>query len=275
MPKGANGLNKNGKIRLSKLDMDAARLADKESYEKRLKTLQTELLHIQQTYWHEKRRAIIVFEGWDAGGKGGAIRRLTEPLDPRGFHVWPISAPRADEQGRHYLYRFWKRLPTPGGIAIFDRSWYGRVLVERVEGFAGKEQWKRAYGEIRDFEKMLTDDGARIVKLFLHITPDEQLKRFQERLTNPYKRWKLTAEDLRNREKWDDYEEAIEDMFDETSTENAPWAAVPGNAKWYARTRVLEIVTEALKKDVNVAPPPVDKEMVKAAAEVLGVKVEV
>jgi len=275
MPKGENGRNQKGKIRLSKFDMDAARMADKESYEKRLGKLQKELLHIQQTYWHEKRRAIIVFEGWDAGGKGGAIRRLTEPLDPRGFHVWPISAPRPDEQGRHYLYRFWKRLPTPGGIAIFDRSWYGRVLVERVEGFATKEQWTRAYQEIRDFEKMLTDDGARIVKLFLHITPEEQLRRFQERLTNPYKRWKLTAEDLRNREKWADYEAAVEDMFDETSTENAPWSVVPGNAKWYARTRVLEVVTEALKAGVTVAPPPVDEAMVEAAAQVLGVKVEV
>ena len=274
MPKDEKGPGRDGKIRLSKLDMDAARFADKQSYEKRLEKLQKELLRIQQTYWHEKRRAILVFEGWDAGGKGGAIRRLTEPLDPRGFHVWPISAPRPDEQGRHYLYRFWKRLPVPGSIAVFDRSWYGRVLVERVEGFAGKEEWKRAYGEIRDFEKMLTDDGVRIVKLFLHISKDEQLNRFRERLSNPYKRWKLTAEDLRNREKWDDYEAAVEDMFDETSRENAPWSAVPANSKWYARTRVLEIVTEALAKGVTVAPPPVDKAMAKAAAEVLGVEVE-
>ncbi len=274
MPKDEKSQNRHGRIRLADLDMNAARFADKEAYEKRLGKLQKELLRIQQTYWHEKRRAVLVFEGWDAGGKGGAIRRMTEPLDPRGFHVWPISAPRPDEQGRHYLYRFWKRLPVPGSIAIFDRSWYGRVLVERVEGFATKEQWKRAYGEIRDFEKMLTDDGARIVKLFLHITKDEQLNRFRERLTNPYKRWKLTEEDLRNRAKWADHEEAVEDMFDETSTENAPWIAVPANSKWYARTRVLEIVTEALAKDVTVAPPPVDEATAKAAAEVLGVKLE-
>lgn len=263
------------RIRLSTLDMDAARLADKETYEKRLSQLQKELLHVQQTYWHEKRRAVIVFEGWDAGGKGGAIRRLTEPLDPRGVHVWPISAPRPDEQGRHYLYRFWKRLPVPGTFAIFDRSWYGRVLVERVEGFASKEQWKRAYEEIRDFEKMLTDDGARVVKLFLHIDKDEQLRRFKERLTNPYKRWKLTEEDLRNRTKWDEYVEAVEDMFDETSTPNAPWSAIPANSKWFARTQILELVTEALARDVNVAPPPMDKAVVKAAADVLGVTVEV
>lgn len=274
MPKDEKGPSKHGRIRLADLDMNAARFADKEAYEKRLGKLQKELLRIQQTYWHEKRRAVLVFEGWDAGGKGGAIRRLTEPLDPRGFHVWPIAAPRPDEQGRHYLYRFWKRLPVPGSIAVFDRSWYGRVLVERVEGFATKEQWKRAYGEIREFERMLTDDGARIVKLFLHITKDEQLNRFRERLTNPYKRWKLTEEDLRNRDKWADHEEAVEDMFDETSTENAPWTAVPANSKWYARTRVLEIVTEALAKGVTVAPPPVDEVMAKAAAEVLGVKLE-
>ncbi len=257
------------KIRLSKLDMKASRIADKDVYEERLAKLQKTLLHIQQTYWHEKRRAVLVFEGWDAGGKGGAIRRLTEPLDPRGFHVWPISAPRPDEQGRHYLYRFWKRLPTPGNLAIFDRSWYGRLLVERVEGFATKEQWKRAYTEIRDFEKMLTDDGVRVIKLFLHIDKDEQLLRFKERLNNPYKRWKLTEEDLRNRVKWDDYIEAAEDMFDETSTKNAPWHAVPANSKWFARTDVLTHVTEALAKGVTVAPPPADAAMLAAAAKVL------
>jgi len=274
MAKGRKSNGNNGSIRLSGLEMDAARLADKETYEKRLSKLQKELLRIQQTYWHEKRRAVLVFEGWDASGKGGAIRRLTEPLDPRGLHVWPIAAPRPDEQGRHYLYRFWRRLPMPGAFAVFDRSWYGRVLVERVEGFAKKEDWTRAYEEIRQFERMLTDDGVRIVKLFLHITAEEQLNRFRERLTNPYKRWKLTEEDLRNRAKWDQYVEAFEDMFDETSTENAPWHAVPANAKWYARTRVLEIVTEALSQGVDVKPPPIDKRMAEEAAKMLGVKLE-
>lgn len=263
--------NGNGKIRLDKLDMTAEGIGSKDDYERRLAKLQKDLLHIQQTYWHEKRRAILVFEGWDAAGKGGCIRRLTEPLDPRGFHVWPIGAPAADEQGKHYLYRFWTKLPAPGTFAIFDRSWYGRVLVERVEGFADKEQWKRAYDEINQFEKMLTDDGVRIIKIFMHITPDEQLNRFRERLSNPYKRWKLTEEDLRNRARWDDYSKAIEAMFDKTSTETAPWRAVPANSKWHARLKVMEIVTEALSRGVNVAPPPIDLTVARIAAEVLGV----
>ena len=264
---------KQGRIRLGRLEMNASKLADRSEYDERLAKLQKELLHIQQTYWHEKRRAIIVFEGWDAGGKGGCIRRVTEPLDARGFHVWPISAPTAEEQGKHYLYRFWTRLPAPGTLAIFDRSWYGRVLVERVEGFASKEQWRRAYDEIKQFERMLTDDGVRIVKLFLHITPEEQLDRFRERLTNPYKRWKLTEEDLRNRSRWDEYVAAIEDMFDHTSTPNAPWTAVPANAKWYARLHVLETINRTLREGVTIAPPPIDLDLAKTAAEVLGIRI--
>lgn len=264
---------KHGRIRLGRMEMNAAKLANRAEYDERLSKLQKELLHIQQTYWHEKRRAVIVFEGWDAGGKGGCIRRVTEPLDARGFHVWPISAPTAEEQGKHYLYRFWTRLPAPGTLAIFDRSWYGRVLVERVEGFASKEQWRRAYDEINQFEKMLTDDGVRIVKLFLHITPEEQLERFRERLTNPYKRWKLTEEDLRNRSRWDEYVAAVEDMFDHTSTPNAPWTAVPANAKWYARLNVLETINRTLREGVTIAPPPIDLALAKTAAEVLGIRI--
>lgn len=268
--------DKNGKpakIRLAKLDMKEARIETAEEYDRRLGKLQKELLHIQQTYWHEKRRAVIVFEGWDAGGKGGAIRRLTEPLDPRGFHVWPIGAPTAEEQGKHYLYRFWTKLPGRGTFAIFDRSWYGRVLVERVEKFTPKEAWKRAYGEINDFERLLVDDGVRVIKIFMHITSDEQLNRFRERLSNPYKRWKLTEEDLRNRARWDDYVKATEAMFDHTSTDIAPWQVVPGNSKWFARLRVLEIVTQELKRGVNIAPPPFDQNVARAAAELLGVHV--
>lgn len=268
--------DKNGnskKIRLAKLDMTDARIETAEEYDRRLGKLQKELLRIQQTYWHEKRRAIIVFEGWDAGGKGGAIRRLTEPLDPRGFHVWPISAPTAEEQGKHYLYRFWTKLPARGTFAIFDRSWYGRVLVERVERLAAKDAWKRAYDEINEFERLLSDDGVRIIKIFMHITPEEQLDRFRERLSNPYKRWKLTEEDLRNRARWDDYVKATEAMFDRTSTERTPWHVVPANSKWFARLRVLEIVTAALKDGVNIAPPPFDQNVAKAAAEMLGVEV--
>ncbi len=261
------------KIRLAKLGKDGATMEGKAAYEKRLAELQKQLLRIQQTYWHEKRRAILVLEGWDAAGKGGAIRRMTELLDPRGFHVWPIGAPLPSEQGRHYLWRFWQRLPEPGTFAIFDRSWYGRVLVERVEGYAAPGAWKRAFDEINEFERLLVDDGARIVKLFLHISPEEQLERFRERLTNPYKRWKITEEDLRNRGRWDDYVQAAEDMFDKTSTNLAPWHAVAADSKWYARVRCLEVVNEALSRGVEITPPPVNAAVMAAAAELLGIHV--
>ncbi|WP_119678840.1 polyphosphate kinase 2 family protein [Indioceanicola profundi] len=259
-------------IRFADLPMDRSAYGEKQDYEKELARLQETVLHVQQAYWHGGLRAVIVLEGWDAAGKGGAIRRLTEKLDPRGAHVWPIGAPSADEQGRHYLYRFWQRIPSPGTFAIFDRSWYGRVLVERVEGFASREAWTRAYREINEFERMLTDDGVRIVKLFLHITKEEQLKRFEERLKNPYKRWKLTEEDLRNRERWDDYIRAAEEMFDRTSTPDAPWTLIPANYKWHARTAVLRAVVDRLGEGVDVTPPPLDASVQKAAADMLGIK---
>lgn len=254
--------------RLADLDMKGHRFAEKAAYQKELAALQEDILHVQQAYWHAKRRAIIVFEGWDAAGKGGAIRRLTQNLDPRGAHVWPIAAPTAAEQGRHYLWRFWQRLPEPGTFAIFDRSWYGRVLVERVEGFARPHEWRRAYDEINEFERLLSDDGVRIVKLFLHVSEAEQLERFKERLGNPYKRWKLTAEDLRNRDRRADYEQAIDEMFSHTSTGVAPWVAIPADAKWYARVAVLRHVVEVLSQGVDITPPPLDP-AVKAAAEKL------
>lgn len=256
--------------RLAELDMKAHRYADKGAYQKELEKLQEKILHVQQAYWHGKGRAVIVFEGWDAAGKGGAIRRLTENLDPRGAHVWPIAAPTAAEQGRHYLWRFWQRLPEPGTFAIFDRSWYGRVLVERVEGFAKPHEWQRAYDEINEFERLLTDDGVRIVKLFMHLSPGEQLDRFKERLNNPYKRWKLTAEDLRNRDRRPAYEEAIDEMFARTSTDQAPWVAVPADAKWHARVAVLRHVVDALAAGVDVAPPPLDPAVKKAMEKLLG-----
>lgn len=252
--------------RLSELDMKAHRFADKQAYQAELADLQDQILHVQQAYWHGKRRAVIVFEGWDAAGKGGAIRRLTEHLDPRGAHVWPIAAPTAVEQGRHYLWRFWQRLPEPGTFAIFDRSWYGRVLVERVEGFAKPAEWQRAYEEINEFERLLTDDGVRIIKLFMHISDEEQVARFRERLDNPYKRWKLTTEDLRNRARRPDYEGAIDEMFAHTTKANAPWAAIPADAKWFARVEVLRQVVAHLGRDVDISPPPIDPE-VKAMAD--------
>ena len=261
------------KIRLADLDM-TQQVRERQDYDARLAELQIKMLRVQHAYFNDKRRAVIVFEGWDAAGKGGVIRRLTERLDPRGCKVWPIAAPKAEEQGRHYLYRFWAKLPEPGTVALFDRSWYGRVLVERVEGYARPAEWKRAYHEINEFERMLTDDGVRIVKLFFHITPDEQLKRFAERLRNPYKRWKLTEEDFRNRDKWPEYEEAIEDMFDQTSTKSAPWHAVAANQKWYVRLAALETVIKALAEGVTLTPPPIDPRMQIAAVERLGLIVD-
>jgi polyphosphate kinase 2 (PPK2 family) len=227
---------------------DHPRLLDKKEYESLLEKYQIRMLRLQQHIYHKQRRAIIGFEGWDASGKGGSIRRLTENLDPRGFKVYPIGVPRPDEQGRHYLWRFWDRLPVPGEIALFDRTWYGRVLVERVEGFAQKSEWKRAYDEINQFEKLLVDDGVPVIKIFLHITKKEQLRRFHERERNPYKRWKIGPEDWRNRKRWKDYVRAINDMFERTDTEVAPWRAIPGDAKWYARTQVLRRVVEALEE---------------------------
>ncbi len=256
---------------LSDVDFTAAAVDGKKSYDDRLKTLRKHMLQIQQAYYHQGRRAVIVFEGWDAAGKGGAIRRLTAGLDPRGVRVHPIGAPRAENQARHYLFRFFQRLPTAGRLAIFDRSWYGRVLVERVEGFAAPDAWQRAYQEINEFERLLIDDGARVIKLFVHITKDEQLARFEQRLRDPVKRWKLTEEDIRNREKWPDYEAAIDDMFARTSTRRAPWCLVPGNKKWFARLAVLEHVTERLAEGVDISPPPLDPEIIRAAEAKLGI----
>jgi polyphosphate kinase 2 (PPK2 family) len=209
-----------------------------------IKQLQLKMLRIQQGNFHSKSRIIFAFEGVDAAGKGGSIRKITENLDPRGFRVHPIGAPSADEQGRHYLYRFWTKIPAPGMISIYDRTWYGRVLVERVEKLIPKETWKRAYGEINQFEKLLIDDGVKIVKICLKISKDEQLKRFEERLKDPYKQWKITKDDIRNRSKWDDYMKAYEDMFRETSLSVCPWHVVETDDKNVAREQVLKIITD-------------------------------
>lgn len=259
---------------LDNVDQEDAIITDKTDYLKKLKKWQKKMLQVQQAYFHQNQRAILVFEGWDASGKGGAIRRITEKLDPRGVVVNPISAPTQKEQSKHYLYRFQARLPEAGTIAIFDRSWYGRVLVERIEGFASEQEWQRAYQEINEFERSLIDDGARIIKIFMHISPEEQLKRFQERLNNPVKRWKLTTEDIRNRGRWDEYKEATDQMFEFTSTESSPWQIIPGNHKWYARIAVLKTVVEALAEGIDVEPPPLDPEVTKAAYSALGIRPE-
>ena len=248
-------------------------IEDKAHYKAQLKKWQRKLLHVQQAYYHQKRRAVIVFEGWDAAGKGGAIRRLTSKLDPRGFTVYPIAAPREEENGRHYLYRFYTKLPVPGTMTIFDRSYYGRILVERVEGLASPPQWQRAYQEINEFERLLSDDGVRFVKLFLHISEQEQLRRFEERLHNPYKRWKLTEEDVRNRGKRKDYEQAIDAMFSKTDTVQAPWHLIPAEHKWFARVEVLKTLVSALREGVDISPPPIDKKLVTLAEEKLGITV--
>lgn len=212
-----------------------------------LKKLQLKILRVQQGIFHNKRRLIIAFEGVDAAGKGGVIRKITENLDPRGFRVHPIGAPGAREQGKHYLYRFWRKIPAPGMISVYDRTWYGRVLVERIEKLVPKERWQRAYDEINQFEKLLTDDGVKIIKICLKISKEEQLKRFEERLKDPYKQWKITKDDIRNRTKWDKYMQAYEEMFEKTNTEYCPWHVVETDNKDKAREMVLKIIAQECK----------------------------
>jgi len=191
---------------------------------------------------------LVVFEGWDASGKGGAIRRLVAPLDPRHVRVMQFAAPSDDERRHHFLKRFWPPLPGWGGMAVFDRSYYGRVLVERVEGFATEAEWRRAYDEIAAFEQMLHMEGTTIVKLWLQISDGEQEKRFEKRARDPLKQWKLTDEDWRNREKRPQYEAALEEMFARTDRPAAPWTVVPAESKAYARVAVLETVNEAIER---------------------------
>lgn len=232
-------------------EIDLKQSLDKKTYKKKLELLQCEILNAQQFLFNEKIGLIIVFEGMDAAGKGGAIKRITERIDPRGYVVHPISAPQPHELRYNYMHRFWRKLPQHGQIAIFDRSWYGRVLVERIEGFATDNEWKRAYAEINNFEKLLTDENYIILKFWIHVDKNEQLKRFEERARNPYKAWKLTEEDWRNRAKFDSYEEAANDMFAKTDSEQAPWVLVPGNDKLFARIYILEQTIAHIKKEVK------------------------
>ena len=232
--------------------------------------MQETLQRIQQAYLGSPNRAVVVLEGWDTAGKGGVVRRLGWALDPRSFKVHSIAAPTAREKSLHYLQRFWERLPQHGQIVVFDRSWYGRVMVERVEGFATPEEWRRAYDEINDFERMLIADGTRLVKLFLHITPEEQIRRFRARLSDPLKRWKLSYEDFRNRARWADYEQAIEDMMQKTSTPRARWHLIPANDKPYGRLAALRIMVDRLSKGVSLDPRPLDPKVLEAAEKLLG-----
>lgn len=235
---------------LEKINLDLS--LTREVYRVQLERLQNELHLLGFQVYQQKRPVIMVFEGWDAAGKGGAIKRLTARLDPRGYVVWPISAPHGDDKNRHYLYRFWRRLPEQGQIAIFDRSWYGRVLVERVEGFAPEAVWRRAYSEINQFERQLVDFGTIICKFWLQISQEKQLERFRERERTGYKSWKLTDEDWRNRGKWEDYERAVEEMLLKTSTHGAPWTIVEANDERHARIKVLTTVAATLKRELNL-----------------------
>lgn len=232
------------KKRLAKLDLGAS--LEKSEYRTRLREGQSRLLQLHRIAQQSGQSTVLVFEGWDAAGKGGAIRRLVRPLDARSYRVLPIAAPNDEERARHYLWRFWRHIPANGHLRVFDRSWYGRVLVERVEGFATKTQWQRAYEEIVEFETELVESGIRVMKFWIHISPEEQLARFEERAANPLKKWKLTEEDWRNRDKWADYERAVEDMLAHTHQADAPWVLVAGNDKRHARVAVLEAVCEHL-----------------------------
>ena len=234
--------------------LDLTLSLDRDTYVHELTRRQIQLRELGYQIYLRKRPVVLVFEGWDAAGKGGSIKRITQKMDPRGYVVYPISAPQGDDKTRHYLYRFWERLPERGQIAIFDRSWYGRVLVERVEGFAKEEEWRRAYKEINSFERQVRDFGAIMAKFWIHISRDEQLRRFEERQAIDYKSWKLTDEDWRNRDKWALYEEAVEDMLLKTSTRTAPWCLVEGNEKYWARVKVLSTMVEVLSRELNHMP---------------------
>ncbi len=227
--------------------VDLQQFLTDEEYSEKLDKLQKKIQKLHGDLYRKKIPVILGFEGWDAGGKGGAIKRLTDKMDPRGYVVHPVASPNDIERVHHYLWRFWKNVPKDGHIAIFDRTWYGRVMVERIEGFCSEEEWKRAYKEINDMEESFLNAGAIVLKFWLQIDKDEQERRFRERQENPEKQWKITEEDWRNRAKWDEYENVVNEMLERTSTEGAPWIVVEGNDKKYARIKVLETVVRAME----------------------------
>jgi polyphosphate kinase 2 (PPK2 family) len=236
-------------------------------YHKALDLVQERLARIQVAHIVHKKRALIVCEGWDAAGKGGAIQRLTSEWDPRAYEVWPIAAPTEKEKARHFLWRFWTKLPAAGAIAVFDRSWYGRVLVERVEGYAGEAEWRRGYDEINEFEAQQSFDGATIVKLFFHVTQEVQDERLKARLAHPWKRWKVGADDFRNRARRADYLAATAEMFERTDTRWAPWRAIDGNDKKAARIAALTAAADALEAGVDMNPPEASAETAALARQ--------
>lgn len=250
----SNVLKNDAKIHLAGMDssildrIDLTQSLSKEEYDGTVEKLQDRLRELEYAIYKKRIAVLILFEGSDAAGKGGNIKRLTQNLDPRGYEVIPVSAPNDMEKSRHYLWRFWINMPKAGHITIFDRTWYGRVLVERVEGFCSENSWKRAYREINETEEQLTDSGAVVVKFWLQIDKDEQLKRFNDRKNNADKQWKITEEDWRNREKWDLYKNAVDEMLYRTSTANAPWTIIESNSKYFARIKTLKTVIAAIEK---------------------------
>ncbi|WP_340266889.1 polyphosphate kinase 2 family protein [Sphingobium mellinum] len=242
----------------------------KGDYDAELAALQLRLAKIQVAHIIHDRRSVILLEGWDAAGKGGIIKRMTAEWDPRYYRVWPIAAPSEEERDHHFLWRFWTRLPAGKHIAIFDRSWYGRVLVERVESFCSKDEWKRAYDEINAFERQQVDAGTNIVKLFVHITQDTQDEQLAQRLDTPWKRWKTGSEDYRNRARRAEYLDAMEDMFDKTDSKAAPWHVIDNNHRKAGRIAALKYVAKRLEKMVPMDFPDPDPEVVKLAAQAFG-----
>ena len=237
------------RARVSVLDsVDLEQTVSSRDYERSLALLQGKLNRLSHAAWKKGISSVLVFEGWDAAGKGGTIRRLTSAMDARLYRVVGIAAPTDEERAHQYLWRFWRHIPRAGKVTIFDRSWYGRVLVERVEGFAREDEWKRAFGEINDFESQLIEHGTVVTKFWVHISRAEQLRRFKERQKIDFKQYKITDEDWRNRKQWEAYETAINEMVVRTSTKAAPWVIVPGNDKRFARIQVLETVCRRLEK---------------------------
>lgn len=267
-------------------EINLSQTLKKKAYKPIRKAQIERIFDLSELVYEQKRPVIVVFEGWDAAGKGTTIRQLTAPLDARGFKVLATQAPRTHEKRKPWLWRFWMNLPRYGQIAIYDRSWYGRVLVERVAGLTPMPQWIAAYEEINNFERTLADDGAVFIKFWLHISKDEQLRRFEDRQNRPNKAWKLTDEDWRNRAKWDEYQQAVEDMLIKTTTAQAPWTIVPANDKYFERVQVLRTVVETLSTAMHIdmrsdaalrvpsgaAPAPVPDWAIKEAQR-LGIRV--
>lgn len=240
---------------IDQLDLSLA--LERETYQQEMKRLQSEINELAWSAYNKKRSTVLVFEGVDAAGKGGAIRRITTAVDARLYRTIPIAAPTDEEKAHHYLWRFWRHVPRAGFMTLYDRSWYGRILVERVEGFASHPEWRRAYAEINRFEEQLVESGIVMLKFWVQISDEEQLKRFKDREATPYKRYKITDEDWRNREKWPHYREAINEMIVRTSTRYAPWTLVEGNDKPFARVKVLKTVCDTLREALKRTPEPI------------------